>query len=79
MASDNTVRFELTQLVREDLLGNLGDFLPELGKTARAEGEMPKDLHLPLAGKDIDGSLDRTAVMVFHNRTQCFPEARALG
>jgi hypothetical protein len=27
---------------------------------------MPKDLHFPFAREDVDGSLYRTAVMVFH-------------
>ena len=62
----NTVAFGLAELVGQDLLGNVGKLPADFGKAAWTEGEMPKDLHFPFAGKDVDGSLYRTAMMVFH-------------
>jgi hypothetical protein len=62
----DAVFFELTQLVGEDLLGDFGELTTELGEAAGAEGKMPEDLDLPFPGHHVDGSLDGTAMMVFH-------------
>ena len=62
----HTIAFELAELVGEDLLGNLRKSAADFGKAPRAEGEMPEDLDLPFAGKDVDGSLNGTAVVIFH-------------
>lgn len=63
---ENPVALELAQLVGQYFLGNFGELATDLREAAWSEGEMPEDLNFPFAGKNVDGSLNGTAVMVFH-------------
>jgi hypothetical protein len=66
LAGEYTVGHKLAQLIAEDFFGDLAEFLVQLGEAPRAEGEMPEDLNLPFAGKDVDSRLNGTAVVIFH-------------
>ena len=65
-AVKNAVALQLAQLVGQDLLRNSRELAADFGKAPGAEGEVPEDLDLLFAGKHVDGSLNGTAVVVFH-------------
>ena len=44
LACEDAVGFQLAQLLGQNLLRDLGQFLAELGEAARSKGKMPKDL-----------------------------------
>ena len=66
MTAHQTVFFELAQLLGEHFFGDRFQLPPDLRKAPRLEGEMPENLHFPLAGNQINRCLDGTSMMVFH-------------
>jgi len=65
-SEDEAIGFELAELGGEDLLADAPEEIAEFAEAVGLEGEVPEDEDLPLAGEDVGGGLDGTAVMGFH-------------
>src|SRR6266852_572023 len=65
-ANHKTVLFELAQLLGEHFFGDIFQLSADFREAPRPERKVPQDLHLPLAGDQIDRCLDGTPVMIFH-------------
>ena len=66
-AQYQAIFFELAQLFGEDFFRDRFQFSSNFREAPRPEGQMPKNLHLPLAGDEINRRLDGTSVMILHS------------
>ena len=64
LATDDAVRFELTELGRQDFFADTWEKLAKLGEALGTEAQMPDDQNLPFPADGIDGSLHGATVMV---------------
>src|SRR4029077_9256393 len=64
LAIDDAVRFELTELSRQDFFADTWEKFAKLGEALGTEAQMPDGQDLPFPADGIDGSLHGAAVMV---------------
>src|ERR1700731_2831387 len=73
---DDAILFQFTQLRGEDFFADASQKIAEFGEAQRAKRKSPDCLDFPLAAQDVDGRLNRTAVVNLHRGLRAYKFVR---